>query len=309
MENTNNTQQTAPIQSNNRLGFRVLGYFILVYLAVWLLNILLGVGPNFIMRQFGVSENVHTFIGSTITYMLRLLGTIGISAWGLKRVLDINPWQTMFPTQKGWWRDLLFGFFLTSAVMVLLFMFQIALGWFTVDSWNWQMIPTNNYLRNLWLAILVNFYVAVGEETLFRGYLLTGLEQAWGRWLGLGIMAIVFSAFHLSVASAEETMTLLFVILLSFPGIVLGWSYLQTRALWLPIGIHFAWNFMQDDILNLPGRSGEKILGAIGQQSGPSWIVGTSYGIEVGLLGIVGMVLLCFGIWAWLKVRGAKPTV
>ena len=26
-------------------------------------------------------------------------------------------------------------------------------------------------------------------------------------------------------------------------GVLLGFAYLRTRALWLPIGLHFGWNF------------------------------------------------------------------
>ncbi len=53
------------------------------------------------------------------------------------------------------------------------------------------------------------------------------------------------------------------------------------------MGIHFAWNLFQDDVLNLTGAvPGTTSFGLNASQAGPAWFVGTSCGIEVGLASV-----------------------
>jgi len=278
---------------NHKLGFRVLGYFVLIFGLSLVVNAFFGIGPNWLMRQIEASPNARVFVGNTFSYSGRSIAIILISGWALRRVLKIDPWKAMFGSNHTkWWKQLLFGTCLSIGIMTLIFWVEIRIGWLEVNSWQWQILPTVEYLRTVWLAILVNLTVAISEEIIFRGFLLTGLEKAWGKTVSLGIMALFFSAIHLGVLEANETNTILFIILLSVPGLILGWIYFQTRSLWIPIGIHFAWNFMQDEFYNLPGKGAANLIGAITSQNGPSWIVGTNYGIEVGLLGVVAMVLI-----------------
>jgi membrane protease YdiL (CAAX protease family) len=70
-------------------------------------------------------------------------------------------------------------------------------GWLVVDSWNWQNMDLNAWIRVLCVGLLVNIGVAIGEETIFRGYLLAGLKTAWGNWIGLALMMVIFGLFHL----------------------------------------------------------------------------------------------------------------
>ena len=87
-----------------------------------------------------------------------------------------------------------------------------------------------------------------------------------------------------------------------YAGIVLGLAYLRSGALWLPIGIHLAWNLFQDEILNLTADSAH-VIAALTTQQGPVWIVGTDYGVELGLAGIFGMGFVFAGIWLWTRKR------
>ena len=87
-----------------------------------------------------------------------------------------------------------------------------------------------------------------------RGYLLTGLSRAWGKRAGLALMAGLFALPHLTVSGAAETHWLLFTVLLSLPGLVLGWTTLRAGSLWLPMGIRFAWDLAYD-VFSLTGGS------------------------------------------------------
>jgi len=287
--------------TGNRPGLRVLAGFVALFVAVWVVNAAFGVGVNLVMRWLQVTPNVRVFVGSTLSYGGRLVATVLLSALAVRRLLGLSPWKVMFSSRSGWWKDLLVGFFLATGVMLLLFAIELIAGWLVVEGWNWQVLAADAWLRNLWLALLINATVAVGEEAVFRGYLLAGLARAWGQRAGLAIMAVVFAAQHLVVTGAEETYWLLFVAMLALPGLLLGWSYLKTGALWLPIGMHLAWNLLQDDLLNLHGRGVPSLVGAVTAQLGPEWFVGTTYGIEVGLAGILAVALVWVGVWIWTR--------
>lgn len=193
---------------------------------------------------------------------------------------------------------------LSAVIMLILFGVEVGAGWLVNEGWFLKDKSVDTWLRALWLSLLVNLLAAVGEETMYRGYLLTGLSKAWGKPVGLFTMAILFALPHMLVAGAEETHWGLFTVLLTLPGLMLGWVYLRTRSLWLPIGIHFTWNLFQDDLLNLPGdRAGESLFGLVTRQQGPDWVVGTSYGIEVGLAGILAAMMTVIGVWIWTARR------
>jgi membrane protease YdiL (CAAX protease family) len=285
--------------TDHRLGLWVIAGFVALFLSVWIINVVFGVGVNWIMKWLQVTPNVRVFVGSTISYGGRLAAAVLVSALAVRRLLRLSPRNVMFASRSGWWKDLLLGFLVAAGVMLLVFAIELKAGWLVVEGWNWQVLPGDAWLRNLWLAALINVTVAVGEEAVFRGYLLSGLARAWGQWVGLAIMAVVFAALHLLATGAEETYWLLFVGLLALPGLLLGWAYLKSGSLWLPIGMHVAWNLFQDDLLNLHGRGVPSLVGAVTRQQGPEWFVGTTYGIEVGLAGILAVVLVWAGVWLW----------
>jgi len=195
--------------------------------------------------------------------------------------------------------------------MGLLFVLERAAGWLTVRDWRWNEAPGAVWLRSAWLALLANLLAAAGEEAMFRGYLLPGLRRAWGKGAALAVMAVLFAVPHLLVSGAAETHWAVFTAALALPGLMLGWTALRSGDLWLPVGIHFAWNLVQGDLLNLTGSpAGGIVFGAVTEQTGPAWFVGTSYGIEVGVSGILALLSVFGGVWLWTAIgQRRKPRV
>ena len=291
-----------------RLGLRVLGGFVLLYVAVWATTLVLGVGPNMLMRHLGVPDAQRILVGSTISRSGTLAATLLLSAVALRRVARLSPREVMLPFRHGWWRDLLLGLALAGGAMGLLFAIERAAGWLTVSSWRWNDASGAAWLRSAWLALLANLLAAVGEEAMFRGYLLPGLSRAWGERAALIFMAVLFAVPHLLVSGAAETHWALFTAALALPGLMLGWTALRSGDLWLPVGIHFAWNLVQGDLLNLTGSPARgTVFGAVTEQAGPAWFVGTRYGIEVGVAGVLALLLVTGGVVWWTTWRGCRP--
>jgi membrane protease YdiL (CAAX protease family) len=78
-------------------------------------------------------------------------------------------------------------------------------------------------------------------------------------------------------------------------GVMLGTAYMLTRSLWLPMGIHAAWNFTQGEIFDIP-VSGTKVHGMVDARlTGDPLLTGNGFGLEASLIAIV--VATLFGLW------------
>jgi uncharacterized protein len=80
---------------------------------------------------------------------------------------------------------------------------------------------------------------SVGEEVFFRGYGFQELLGAVGPWATVIPVGVIFALLHGSNPGATWFST---ANTAGF-GILFGYAYLRSRDLWLPIGLHFGWNF------------------------------------------------------------------
>ena len=290
------------IRIDFRLLWRVCAGFLAVFLATYAMQLLFGVGLNQLMRWLAVSPDVRTYLGSTLNRGGVLVLLVIFTALGTKKFLGFNLFETALRRHAGWWQDLLFGLLLASGVMSVLFIVELSQGWLLFEHWGWQSDPLPVWLRSLWVSLLANLDAGLGEEVLFRGFLQNGMQKVLGKWGGLALVTVGFAAVHLTVTGSEQTNWLLFTALLSIPSFLLGYTYLRSGSLWLPVGIHFAWDLAYD-VLNFTGGTHVGLFGAVTHQQGPAWIVGTEYGIEVGLAGVVVALLIMGGVWLWTRNR------
>jgi Predicted metal-dependent membrane protease len=94
-------------------------------------------------------------------------------------------------------------------------------------------------LPSLLFVSVVLLFGAVGEEMLFRGYAFQVLMGALGRFATILPFAILFGMAHAN----NQNVSLLGVINTAGFGVVLGFAVARSGDLWLPIGIHFGWNW------------------------------------------------------------------
>jgi uncharacterized protein len=91
----------------------------------------------------------------------------------------------------------------------------------------------------LFVTILLIFG-AVGEEMLFHGYAFQLLVGRIGPFATILPISLLFGMAHLSNLHVT---TIGFINTCGF-GLVLGYACYRSGDLWLPIGIHFGWNWM-----------------------------------------------------------------
>ena len=282
--------------------WKVVGVFALVFAAVQLAVATLDVGTNYLMELINASDNVRVFIVSTISQAGMIAAIILITAPVIRAVMNKPGIEGLYPRTKNWWKDLLAGIGISSAALLILFLIELAFGWISVTGLALDGAASDVWLRAIWLALLLNLTVSVGEEVLFRGLLMQGAIEAWDEWGALFISSIIFGGYRIIDIGLNATNWLQFIPLLALTGVMLGWAYLRTGNLWLATGLHFAWNLFRDDIFNLTGsHSGETLFGLLTSVSGPKWFVGSTYGIEVGAASVLSLIIVGAGIWWWTK--------
>jgi membrane protease YdiL (CAAX protease family) len=289
--------------------WKVIGVFALVFTAVQLAMSALDVSINYLMRLINAGENLRVFVGSTISQIGMIAAILAITVPVIRSVLNKPGLEGIYPRGKRAWLDMLAGMGITAAAMIIIFLIELALGWISVTGFALSGQPTGVILRVAWLALLLKLVTAVMEEVLFRGLLLQGVKEAWDEWGAIFISAVIFGGSHIVEAGAMESDWLKFIPLMALPGVMLGWAYLHTGNLWLATGINFAWNLFQDNLLNLTGfHPGKTSLGLLTEVTGPQLLVGSSSGIEVGMVGILCLVLIAIGIWFWTIRKGNHDT-
>ena len=139
---------------------------------------------------------------------------------------------------------------------------------------------------------------AVTEELIFRGILFRFVERWIGTWLALTLTGLLFGLSHLFNAHATFWGAVAIAV---EAGGMLAAAYAATRTLWLPIGLHFAWNFAEGGIFGT-GVSGtdapEGLLHAV--MSGPAALTGGEFGPEASVYSVVagGVVTAVFMVLA-----------
>ena len=145
---------------------------------------------------------------------------------------------------------------------------------------------------------------AVGEEMLFRGYGFQVLMRGMGRFATILPVSVLFGLAHLN----NQNVSLLGIVNTMGFAVVLSYAFVRSGDLWLPIGIHFAWNW------TLP-LFGENLSGFRMGMTGITmhWYVtdlwsGGSYGPEASLLTCVVVVALLFYL-AKAPVQSQEPVL
>ncbi len=149
-----------------------------------------------------------------------------------------------------------------------------------------------NWPSFLFVSIILLFG-AVGEEMLFRGYGFQVLLRGVGPFATILPLSVLFGLTH---TNNEGSSALSLANTIGW-GVLLGVAFLRSGDLWLPIGLHYGWNW----VLPLFGAnvSGYR-MGITGHAM--TWKVsdvwsGGAYGPEGGL--ITSIVLAFLAVYLW----------
>ncbi|MBG0816221.1 CPBP family intramembrane glutamic endopeptidase [Planomonospora sp. ID82291] len=143
---------------------------------------------------------------------------------------------------------------------------------------------------------------AVTEELVFRGILFRIVEERAGTWPAMVLTSLLFGLAHLlnphaglwgAIAIAIEA------------GGMLAAAYAATRTLWVPIGVHFGWNFAAAGIFGTEVSGNGVAQGLLhGVTSGPAVLTGGEFGPEASVFAVVAGLLLTVVFMRLARRRG-----
>ncbi len=220
--------------------------------------------------------------------------------WLFLRVFDRRPLTDLgVSLRPGAGADFARGCALAFVILTVIFVFSWATGTIRVEGFA-RPAPPGTPVAAYFIGALIAFLsVGVYEELMFRGYVLQALEERGSKVAAVIVSSLLFAVLHFANPGADPTG----LINTALIGALLAAIYLRTRSLWMPIGFHFAWNFLLGYVYSLP-VSGLPIHGMleITELETESRLTGGSYGPEAGLL-----TTFAVGIWAaWLIWRHTK---
>lgn len=151
---------------------------------------------------------------------------------------------------------------------------------------------------SIFFVSIVLLFGAIGEELLFRGYAFQVLIGYLGPFATILPFAMLFALAHLSnPGQGAPSVAIVAPINTGLWGVLLGWAFLRSGDLWLPIGLHFGWNWVLPLLgANLSGFTmGVTGLG-LRSRSGDLW-TGGGYGPEGGLVTTLVLFALAYALY------------
>lgn len=233
------------------------------------------------------------WLGFAVYAVAIACGVVAVSSW---RRAQIPPWEGMGLRIDGCaWVDLAAGIAIGAIVMGGIFGVEWALGALHVRGMH---LPNPGWI--IWLPVLA--FLAFGEEVAYRSLMLNGLLVMLRKpWLAVIVMAACFGLAHASNMHASA----LSVLGNALGGLVYGVAYLGSGRVWLPLGVHFAWNYVQAPLLGFPFLGKE--IGLVQQTPvGNTLINGGSFGPEAGLVGMAFRFVAIALLISWLSLRRTR---
>jgi uncharacterized protein len=199
-----------------------------------------------------------------------VLGTVAIMSLIEKRSFSDYglPWNQAFG--KRFWQGVPLGFAMLSVLLAVIW----ALHGFSLDGLAVTGVVAAKY-GLLWTIVFL--LVAFFGDFTFRGYLQSALGDGIGFWPAAFILAVAFGAIHWT----NKGEALFGCVMAGSFGLLEAFTLWRTGNLWLPIGMHLAWDWGETYFYGTPD-SGLLATGHLLNSSfhGAKWLTGGTVGPE-----------------------------
>ena len=136
----------------------------------------------------------------------------------------------------------------------------------------------------LLLPFLAALFSGVVEELVARGIIFRIVEESLGSVLALIVSSLIFGFAHAGNPNATLVSSLAIAL---EAGVLLGAAYMVTRRLWLVMGLHFAWNFVQGGVFGVAVSGGKSKGLFTSTLEGPTFYTGGEFGAESSIFAVV----------------------
>ena len=159
-----------------------------------------------------------------------------------------------------------------------------------------------------WLSLFL--LVGVVEEVVFRGILFRLITDKWNIAVGLTTSSLLFGLAHLGNPGATLWAALAIAIA---SGWLFGMAYAYHQTIWVPIGMHWAWNYLEGGVFGcaVSGAPLDYQPLITPRISGADILTGGAFGPEASIICVaLGIVLSIVYTVLYLKKKkklGAEP--
>jgi membrane protease YdiL (CAAX protease family) len=195
-----------------------------------------------------------------------------------------------------WLIQLSIGLLIGAALMAL----PAAILW-SLGAVSWRV--NHDALATLPTALALFTAVAVTEEVLFRGFLFQRLIDGLGAWPAQLITAALFVLTHSSALTDAGALGYLAGVNIFIASLMFGFAFIATKSLAMPIGIHFAANFVQGYVLGFGVSGGAHEGWLLPLQKGSDWLTGGDFGLEASVPGFIVVTLATAALWFYRRVQ------
>lgn len=279
-----------------RTGWRLVIFSLIVFVLFLLsTSILLQIIPEKEIRGERQWDSL-----SADFFVLFIFITVLLSSFIMVKYFDKRPFASIgLSFDTGWLKEIAYGLIAGFLLTSLLFLVGLLI--------NSYRVSINEEGASFFLHSFIKYFILIliyasFEEVIFRGYPLQTLIEGIGNTLSIIILSSIFGLLH----SFNPNSSLIGILNTALAGAFLSIIYIKGRSLWLPIFIHFSWNFSMGYIFALP-VSGIDFDGTplITSSIGPEILSGGEFGLEGSILTTF---LLSFSIMVLIIAKFPKPT-
>jgi membrane protease YdiL (CAAX protease family) len=230
---------------------------------------------------WGLARAAHAMTTSEIGAEGGLAAAALAVSW-IATKLEHRPFASVGFAERAPARAFGIGVLLGVAILAGSAALLAGLGWYTA-----QLMVPEPLSRWLVTAVVLSALIALFEETLFRGYALQTLARAFGGRNAIIFTGLVFGTLHLvnPTPGMPTWLKLLGCAFVAAYGMLVAILRGVSGGLWLPIGLHFVWNLLEEFVFGF-ADSGVASDGALfhATVTGPVILTGGTYGPEAGLV-------------------------
>ena len=235
---------------------------------MWIMNLVgLEVWDSVTSDDQGLTRPFHT----ALTQFLPLL-VAAIASTYIHNKLFKRPDLSAGFSRSGLIMGIAKGWAGASALLAVGFLILMVLGFIEIDEVDWDV--------SLFVGFIILFFIQSGFEEVFgRSFLIPAIEQRFNPWTALIISSVIFSILH----GMNPDVSVLSLINIFLAGILLGLLFIIYRQIWLPLGLHAGWNFMQGTFFGFEVSGFETYSLLASRETGPDLWTGGSFGFEGSL--------------------------
>ncbi len=283
----------SPNEKRLRSGWRLLIHFVGFVILLFLFE-----APVGFAQLAGMLSADLDFLLGQVAFFLALT----LSTWLARRFLDRRSFVSLGLRRPLAVVDYAAGFVVAGIIMGAIYGAEWALGWLKFEGFAWQLTPTPIIVGELLLWAVIFILGAWQEELLARGYWMQNMADGVNLIFGLILSSVLFGLLH----AGNPNISITALVLLMVAGVFLAVGYLQTRQLWLGMGLHMGWNYFEGTIYGFQ-VSGLDTFRLIRQSvNGPELITGGPFGPEAGLIVLPAMALGVLLLYLYVKYGRPK---